>query len=246
MGLKDFFERRRVGRQARTVERMTKSLQNPYGQAQERKRAISILAEINSDDAIRGLLTRFAHTSEKSIVDEDEKETIFDLLLEKGERCVPLIEEYLRANTAIFWPLKLLRRLAGEVRTVDLLLEMIDAIPEEFVETKLLDRKLSLISQLREFQDPRILERLTRWVGDAEEEIRFHAVDAIVTYPGNETTTLLVERLLDQGETARIKNFVLDMLIQNKWPVKAHRKELRDHLPTDFWVDDTGVVQRKR
>lgn len=245
MGLKDYLNQRRDKKAARNVEAMTKRLKNQYGQATERKRAIQMLREIDTDDALRGLLTRFTYNNEKSIVDEDEKTTVFEILLARGARVIPLVKEYLHAETAIFWPLKLMRRIEGDEETVTTLLELIDRLPEEYVDTRMMDRRLSLISQLRDYQDERIYERLSAWVENDEEEIRFHAVDAISTYPRPETTALLVGRLLDEEETARIQNFVMDLLIEHRWPVKRQRKQLRTCIPEGFWIDDTGVIQRK-
>lgn len=247
MGLKDYFERRRTGKRTRTIAAMTARLKNPYGQQPERRRAIQILAEIDHDDALRGLLSRFTYNADKSIVDEDEKDTVFQILFSRGPHIAPLLREYLERETAIFWPLKLLERLIGDQETVTILLELIDAMPEEYVDTRMMERKLSFISQLRDFQDPRIHKRLLAWLMDEEEEVRFHAVDAIATYPGPETADVLVQRLLVPDETLRIRNFVMDLLIQNRWPVpRAHRKALRENLPEEFWIDDTGVIQRKR
>ena len=247
MGLGEYFARRREQKQGRTVEVMTARLKNPYGQQPDRKRCIDVLREIGTDDALRGLLLRFTYNADKSIVDEDEKETIFNILVAKGDRVVPLLKEYLAEQTAIFWPLKMLRRLAGDEETVSFLLALIDGMSDDYVDTRHFERKLSLISQLRDFQDPRIHQRLLAWLSDPEEEIRFHAVDAIATYPDAQTTTLLAERLLADDETARLRNFVLDLLVQNNWAIpKTHRKDLRTRIPEEFWIDDTGVIQRKK
>jgi len=247
MGLGEYFAKRREQKRTRTIAAMSARLKNPYGQQADRARCIDVLREINSDDALRGLLLRFTYNADKSIVDEDEKETIYNILLGKGEHVVPLLKEYLTEQTAIFWPLKLLRRLVGDEETVTFLLELIDSLPEEYVDTRNFDRKLSLISQLRDFQDPRIHARLLAWLSDPEEEIRFHAVDAIATYPDPQTTALLAERLLVDDETARLRNFVIDLLVQNHWAIpKTHRKDLRTRIPEEFWIDDTGVIQRKK
>ena len=246
MSFKEFLAARREKKRAKTIGAMVQRLANPYGQTPERKRAIHVLSEIDTDDALAGLLHRYKFNAEKSIIDEDEKEMIYEILLSKGPRVVPLLREYLEVETTIFWPLKLLRSIAGEEATVGILLDLLAAIPEDYVDTRMMDRKLSFISQLRDFQDPRILEVLLALVGNEEEEIRFHAVDAISMYPGPETTRLLVERLLDPEETLRIRNFIMDLLVENGWQVKAQRKELRASLTGAFWIDDTGVVQRKK
>jgi HEAT repeat protein len=247
MGLGEFFAKRRETKRASTIAAMTARLKNPYGQQVDRKRCIDVLSEIGTDDAIRGLLLRFTYNADKSIVDEDEKEIIFNLLLSRGDAVVPLLKEYLSEQASIFWPLKALRKIVGDEETVTFLLGLIDSMEGDYVDTRHFERKLSLISQLRDFQDARIHERLLAWLSDPEEEIRFHAVDAIATYPDPQTTAVLADRLLVEDETARIRNFVLDLLIQNHWAIpKTHRKDLRTRIPEEFWIDDTGVIQRKK
>ena len=247
MGLGEYFAKRREQKRSSTIAAMTARLKNPYGQQADRSRCIDVLRDIGTDDALRGLLLRFTYNADKSIVDEDEKETIYNIVLARGEAVVPLLKEYLTEQAAIFWPLKAMRRIVGDEPTVTFLLELIDSMAGDYVDTRHFERKLSLISQLRDFQDPRIHQRLLAWLGDPEEEIRFHAVDAIATYPDPQTTELLAQRLLADDETARIRNFVLDLLVQNHWAIpKTQRKDLRTRIPEEFWIDDTGVIQRKK
>jgi len=247
MGLGEYFARRREQKRASTIATMTARLKNPYGQQVDRKRCIDVLREIGTDDALRGLLLRFTYNADKSIVDEDEKETVFNIVLGRGQAVVPLLKEYLSEQAALFWPLKALRKIVGDEETVTFLLGLIDSMADDYVDSRHFERKLSLISQLREFQDPRIHARLLAWLNDPEEEIRFHAVDAVATYPDVQTTTVLSERLLVDDETARIRNFILDLLIQNRWAIpKGPRKDLRTRIPEEFWIDDTGVIQRKK
>jgi hypothetical protein len=37
----------------------------------------------------------------------------------------------------------------------------------------------------------------------------------------------------------------MDMLLERKWKVKRFKKELAGKIPESYFVDDTGVVQRK-
>ena len=87
MGFKNFFSSE--GKEQRTVQRAGKKLLNKYQQTQERKRAIDILAGVGSEEAIVALLKRYQFRTESTIVDEDEKETVFNVCVNLGERAVP-------------------------------------------------------------------------------------------------------------------------------------------------------------
>jgi len=243
MGLKDFMARRRDAGATRKVERLKKRLLNEHHQTSERKRAIIELDQLGSEDAIYALLGRFTYHTPGSIVDEDEKQLVFDVLRRKGGAAIPAIEDYVLNEKTIYWPLRTLSELAGDERAVEILLEALDSIEDRWEQS--MERMTNLVSCMRDFQQPRILERLVELSGDEFEEIRFLAVDGLSTFDEAAAVDAVLERLLDPEETVRIKTYITDLLLERGWNVKRWKKHLTDHLPEGFFVDDTGAVQRR-
>ena len=180
LGLKDFMARRREAGATRKVERLKKRLMNEHHQTLERKRAIAELDQIGSEDAVYALLGRFTYHTPGSIVDEDEKQLVFDVLRRKGVAAVPALEEYILNEKTIYWPLRTLSELAGNDRAVEILLEALDSIEDRWEQS--MERMTNLVSCMRDFEHPRILTRLMELCGDDFEEIRFLAVDGLSTF----------------------------------------------------------------
>ena len=243
MGLKDYMAQRREAGATRKVERLRKRLMNEHHQTLERKRAIAELDQIGTEDAIYALLGRFTYHTPGSIADEDEKQLVFDVLRRKGAAAIPALEEYICNEKTIYWPLRTLSELAGEDRAVEVLLEGLDSIEDRWEQS--MERMTNLVSCLRDFQHPRILDRLVELSADDFEEIRFLAVDGLSTFSDEAAVNAVMERLLAPEETVRIKSYITDLILERGWNVKRFKKRLGDHLPEGFFVDDTGAIQRR-
>ena len=243
MGLSDYMARRKESGAARKVEKLKKRLMNEHHQTGERKRAILELDQLGSEDAIYALLGRFTYHTPGSIADEDEKQLVFDVLRRKGPAAIPALEEYVTNEKTIYWPLRTLSELAGDDRAVEILLEALDSIPDRWNES--MERMTNLVSSMRDFQHPRILERLLELSQDDFEEIRFLAVDGLSTFDDSAAVDAVMERLVSPEETVRIKTYITDLLLERGWNVKRWRKRLGDHLPEGYFIDDTGTIQRR-
>ncbi len=243
MGLSDYMARRKEAGAVRKVEKLRKRLMNEHHQTGERKRAILELDQLGSEDAIYALLGRFTYHTPGSIVDEDEKQLVFDVLRRKGAAAIPALEEYVVNEKTIYWPLRTLTELAGEDRAVEILLEALDSLPDRWEQS--MERMTNLVSSMRDFQHPKILERLILLSADEFEEIRFLSVDGLSTFEGPGAVDAIMERLLDPDETVRIKTYIMDLLLERGWNVKRFKKRLTDHLPEGFFIDDTGAIQRR-
>jgi hypothetical protein len=226
------------------VARLQKKLMNKYVQTLERKRIIRILADMNSYEATRALLGRFTYVTDGSIVDEDEKELVYEIIRVKGASAQPALESFIREEVAIYWALKSYTEIVGEEQAVDLLLECIDGIQDRF--DRSMGRLTNLVSALRDYQHPKVLARLLTLSGDEHEEIRFLAVDGLSMFDSHhEAVDAILHRLVDDDETTRLKTFIMDLLLERRWNVKRFRKALMEKIPDTYFVDDTGVVQRR-
>jgi HEAT repeat protein len=244
MGLFDFFSSDKGARDEKTVDRLKKKLLNKHHQTAERKRAIELLAGLGSEAAISALLYRFSFHTPGTIVDEEEKDMVFDALKEAGAKTIRPLEEFIQKENTVYWPIRALAEIAGEERAVDTVLASLDGIQDRFEQS--MDRMTQLVSCLRDFQSPKVMARLIALLEDDAEEIRFLALDGLSTFDEHEEAVdAIVSRLLVAEETGRIKTFVTDLLLERRWNVRKNRKLLSEQLPAQYFVDDTGVVQRR-
>lgn len=243
MGLKDFFSARRVSRGEKQIARAEKKLLNKHMQSAERKRSIEILEAAGTTPAVKAMLGRFTYRAPVQIVDEDEKEFAYHALLRLGVQAVPAIQAFIREEEAIYWPLRALSQIVGEDEAVAILLREIDGITEGY--DRDVARKHELVSNLREFQTPSVYEKLVKLVDDENEDIRILAIDGLSFFEDVDPAEQVLPRLLNEGESARVKQMIFDMVLRRGWNVKKFKKELQATLPDHFWIDDTGILQRK-
>jgi hypothetical protein len=228
----------------KTVTKLHKKLMNKYVQTLERKRIIGTLADIGSDDAITALLGRFTYVTDGSIVDEDEKELTYEVIRTLGNRALPPLRRVVMEEAAIYWPLKALTEIGGEELAVSTLLEALAGITDRF--DRSMERMTNIVSCFRDYQHPEILSKLIELAADESEEIRFLAVDGLTTFDDHqEAVDAIIKRMVDDEETTRVKTYIMDVLMERQWNVKKYKKELLGKLPETYFVDDTGVIQRR-
>jgi HEAT repeat protein len=225
------------------VARLLKRITNKYGQPQDRQAAIRALAELGTEDAVAALLQRFTFRIEQTIGDEQEKQEVHDEVVRIGQVAVPPILEFLEKDDAPFWAVKALRRIVGDDRTVAELLRIIDAM--EAIFDRDIKRKVELVSNLREFREPRVRERLLAFMNDESEEFRVQAVQGLAEMGQEEMAPVLVDRMLDESETQRVRTEILNLLIDKKWRIRHRKDQVRKSIPNTFWVDDVGVIHRR-
>jgi len=230
--------------QDKTVAKLFKKLTNKYHQTAERKRVIKMLADIGTDEAISAMLGRFTFVTEGSIVDEDEKDLVYQIVVGFGAQAVGPLKQFLAEEVAIYWPLRAMEEIAGEDVAVESVLAGFATIQDRFERS--MERMQNLTSSLRDYNRPDVMQKLVELSKDESEEIRFLAVDGLAEFDKHQQAVdAMLERLLDDEETVRVKKYVLDKLIDRRWNVKRFKKELVDKIPSEYFIDDTGVVQRR-
>jgi len=225
------------------VARLTRRLTNKYGQPQDRQAAIRALAEIGTEEAVAALLRRFTFRIEQTIGDEDEKRAVYDEIVRIGETAVGPILSYLEKENAPFWAVKALREIVGDERTVTELLRIIDGM-EAIFELDI-QRKVELVSNLRQFSDPRVKEKLLSFLNDENEEFRVQALQGLAEMGEEDMASVLIDRMLDENETQRVRTEILNLLIAKKWRIKHRKEQVRKVIPNAFWIDDVGVIHRR-
>ena len=77
------------------------------------------LRDDGSAEALYALMRRFGMMYDKTIEDEQEKEWVFEWLVEKGELSLPALKKYMISADSISWPLRLLDKVVDGRRRTD-------------------------------------------------------------------------------------------------------------------------------
>ncbi|PIE20225.1 MAG: hypothetical protein CSA66_01025 [Proteobacteria bacterium] len=226
------------------VGRLDKKLMNKWGQTAERQRAMQMLADIGSEEALSTLLKRFTYRTDGDISDQDEKRLGYELLLAAGERALGPIEAFITKSDGVFWPLKALKEIAGMDTAVELMLRALDRV--EGIVGRRNEQKVQLVSNLRDFPHPLVLERLKGLCSDPDHEVRVMAVDGLMTYGAKEALPVIAERLLDPEESQAVHAVIFEQLVDLGWSLEPWREALdeADVLPSHYRFTPKGRVTR--
>ena len=232
------------GGDAAKIERLKKRATNPFGQAVDRQVAMKSLYGVGTPEAIEALMERFSVAAAVSITDHDEKRQVYEWLLEAGDRSIVPIERFVATHDGVYWPLRALKEIAGIERAVDALLIALDRAGT--VEIRVNEQRAQLVSNLRDFQHPKVLARLRDLCRDPNDDVRIMAVDGIMTYGEAEALPILVERMLDPDEGHRMKGILYEQLLEQGWSLAPWQAEIEEKgiLPGHYRIGPGGKLMR--
>ena len=250
MGLLDFlFDPQK--KEERKYAKYEKTLTNMYVQAAERAFTIEELRDLRTPEAVRVLLKRFTENAPNTTVDMEEKERVYDVLVELGAETsfsvVELVSEYLRkADGHINWPLKVLTDLLNRDQFIAFLTELLGELSAEYTQNP--EKKQELILRAQEFQDPALAAELIRFLEDMNETVRFLAVDAVLAQENPDVIVEPLAAMLAREESLRIVQKLSAAFVGHQgWLVpEPLRTDVDEALPDEFGVHDKGHVYKRR
>jgi len=232
------------GGSAAKIDKLKKRASNPYGQSIDRQSAMKTLFDMGTPESYAGLLERYTMNTDVTITDQDEKRQVYEWLVEAGEAACKPIEEFVATHDGVYWPLRALKEIAGMERAVNALLAALDRA--ETVEIRVNEQKAQLVSNLRDFPHPKILERLKLLCRDANPEVRLKAIDAAMTYGEAEAASLVAERLLDPEETHSVRSVLFEQLVDHGWSLTPWKQQLEELnvFPAHYKLGPNGALVR--
>ena len=233
------------GRAQRAREANIKRAVNKYAQSPDRMKALQSLRDDGTPDALYGLLRRFGMMYDKTIEDEQEKEWVFDMLLEKGPAIIEPIKKYLLAADSISWPLRLLDRVAGKEQELEVLKVVLERHEPGYERDP--TKKIQVLNHLASVKDDRVPPLLVPYLADMDEGVRLAAVEALVRHKDEEIARepLLQHFISDAEDSLRIRLQIAEGFVELAWLVKGHRGEVEKKLPEQFQLDREGHFKKK-
>jgi hypothetical protein len=243
MGLFDLFKKE--GRDERAREKNIKRAVNKFSQSPDRMKALQGLREDGSPEAIYGLLRRFGLRYDKTIEDEQEKDWVFEVLVEKGEAILPSVQKYLFSAESISWPLRVLDKVADKPKVLEIVRSVLARHEPGYERDP--TKKIQLINHLSGIRDPQVPEMVIPYLGDMDEGVRYAAVETLIGQGDEEAARepLLKHFISSAEDSLRIRIQIADGLAGLGWLVKGHRGEVEKRLPEQFQIDREGRVKRK-
>ena len=240
MGFLDFLT---GGSPQKQVDGIKRRLMDAFRQSEERYECMDKLAKLGTPEALVALLDRFTLRVSGPTVDEEEKAYAFKLITRWGDAAIEPLQQFIATHDAVYFPLKSLRELAGDEVAVAALLQAMDGTDPGYHEG--LERLREIVSNLRDFQHPRVRDALVALLASRSNEIRFFALDGLAGYPPEDVAPHFAARLLDANESQRVKQLALELAVDKQIPLLTWLEALTPLLPPMYRLDPEGRVQRK-
>lgn len=244
MGLMDLFG----GGKGRLNKHVARA-KNKDAQSADRFTSLEVLRDDGSPEAVEGLLGRFTIRYDKSIEDEQEKQWVFDELVQMGAKILPQLQDHLKRAESIAWGLKIL----DEVVTADEAWPVLEDLcaRNDNSYTRDPSKKIQLLHYLGDHDDPRYGRALVPYLLDVDEGVRFVTVEGLLHHKDAEAARepLLTLLLNEKEESRRIKRRIVDGFADLGWDAKGYsggvEKLLEDLLP-GARLDNHGKIKRKQ
>lgn len=229
----------------RTIEKAT----NKLAQQPDRWSALEKLKEDGSDEALVGMCRRFSITSMKGVEDEAEKTWVVNTLVDKGAGALGPLVRYMKTAEQLSFPLRVLERIAPRDKVLEVADELFASEPPGYV--RMPDRRIDLVRWFAEWKpatDDELVSRLTPYVTDFDENVRFSAIDGMATRdPAKIAPPLIAALLRPEEESGRIKRAIIEALVASKAPLGDHAAAVAAMLtgPLDAFKVDAGVIKKR-
>jgi HEAT repeat protein len=215
---------------------------NRRAQAIDRWEGIQALIKLKSPEAVEALLPRFSFYVDPSITDQDEKDSAFEGIVEAGEAAVAPVTAFLRKADSISWPIRILERIVSPEAVTGILIELLSEMDTEYERDP--QRKIQTLAALEERSDRRIADAVARFLGDANETVRFQTAGTLLAQAEAEGHRAALVRCFCAEESVRVRNRILDGFAARGWGVGESLAEVKARLPPGYSLDSQGVPRK--
>lgn len=237
MGVFDFLTKKKA---QTAVQRLAVKAADKRGLAPDRWEALQALSKIDSEEAVEALLSRFTFYVDPTITDQEEKDSVFNAVVEKGALAVAPLKRFIRKAESLSWPLKMLDRVLPAEEVLEILLELLSSMDTEYERDP--QRKLQVLAELEARHGARVIDAVIPFLKDVHEPARFHAVEALLAQESAESARTALADACAVDESVRIKARILDGFARRGWSIDASRA---GRLPEGYAIDAQGVPKRR-
>jgi hypothetical protein len=247
VSLKDLFSKE--GRKDRALQKNCAKAADKKIKPEDRRPALYALLDDGSDEAIAGLLKRLTFNYDtNSVNDEEEKDQVYEGLVQMGERILPILKRHLHTSPTLSWGLRIVHEICDHEATWGVLEEILHDYEPGYERDP--TKKIQLMNFLGEFKDERAVKTLIPFLEDQDETVRFVTIEALLRQKGEEARDPLLKVLTnEEEESLRIKHRIAEGFAELGWQVKGFRgtvEKLLASAMSEFIVDGKGRIRLKK
>jgi hypothetical protein len=247
MGLFDLFRGKDKGgdnkKKSSPAAKWAEAAGDKRAQNYDRQEALTELSQMGTSDAVEALLRRFNFTIDPSITDQEEKELAYQGILKAGDEAIVPVRSYAAKAESLGWPIKVVKELLDEEALVKELLVWLSKWDTEYA--KFIEPKLQLLVTLEEYKSESIIDAVTPFLEDVNDQARFNAVVTLLAQK-DERVAEPLRKLFPEEESVRIRSKIADAFAEQGWVVPDEEREpMRKALPPAFTINAEGMLQKR-
>ena len=226
------------------VKKLVTKATQKFGPPENRQEALQRLVALGTPEALEGMLARFTVRVDPGITDQEEKQYVFESLVEAGETAVAPLKAFIERSEHPTWALQALERLVPSEQVVAVILDALDREGPDW--TRDPEKKCTLLRYLQQARDASIAPRLVPYFADPSEEVRSAAMSVVMEQEAPSAAhEPLVDALLAAAEqkSDRIRRQAAEALARVGASVKGRGPAVQAALPAGFAVDREGRVR---
>lgn len=133
---------------------------------------------MDAQSGIPELLKRFEIVLESGLQDVKEKELCVQAIVKHGEQAKPYIENYLQTQKRLAWVIRIAEKIFQKNELLSLLLLNLKTDVAEF-DDDVMERNLDLLFALKDFQDPNITQKVSRFLSSRDDDTRLAVLECL-------------------------------------------------------------------
>ncbi len=247
-------------RAVRSFDKNLRAALNKRIQPEERWAGLHALRDLGSPEAIYGLLKRFTFLAEGKgglVTDEEEKNWVFQVILEFGEKALPELRRFVNSKEgpavnpvhSISQGLQLIKLIIREdpETMYEVLSELIRANEPGYERDPL--RKEEILAFCKDWKEPRLAELLVPYLEDTNETVRYMAMECLFFMDVEEVSRepLLKMFLPEREESLRIYNRLVQGFAEKGWSLKGYRSYVEPHMKAgEYQIFRGDLIQKKK
>jgi hypothetical protein len=241
MGFLDRFSK--DGRDQRAREKNAARAIDKWAQSPDRMKALQALREDGSTEALHALMKRFAMMYDKTIEDEQEKEWVFEMLVEKGAAVLPALKRYMASAESISWPLRLLDKVVDDKEgRIDVIAEVLARHEPGYERDP--TKKIQLLTHLGSLKHSRVPPLAIPYLEDMDEGVRYAGLETLLRQADEAAARTPLLDLFAKEDSLRLRRRIADGFAELGWPVADRRTDVEQRLPESFQIEARGADVR--
>ncbi|MCA9507426.1 MAG: HEAT repeat domain-containing protein [Myxococcales bacterium] len=238
MGLFDFLK---STPSANAISGQVRKAKELYAQPDYRRMAMDKLLKWDTDESLKGLLERFTVVVQSPHWDEEEKKWLVDEIIQKGERMIPLLRNFLFEKNEVNHAIVALKKLVSDPKSyTELLVQALQKRPPG--DHRSVQAKREIIAALGDLSDRSLDPILLPYIDDHSDDVQCLVIELLGDSSEEKIIKKLLNTLNNEEHSARVARMSAKVLCDKKVLIEDDI-DLSDEVKEEFTIKNKQLVR---